>query len=136
MEELIGFGIALGVLGVAYLIGWGIGVLLDIYWKYRTKKNHINHPKLVELQKEREKVCEECYQWWNEKHEAQKRIDEYMKEIKYHEEDITKSFLEAIKQEQQIYSNADRHMKELSPLVDAAREAEQAYRDKHNIRHW
>lgn len=136
MAELIGLGVALGVLGVAYLIGWGIGVLLDIYWKYRVKKNHVNHPKLIELQKEREKVCEEYYQWWNEKHKAQKRIDEYMKEIKYHEEDITKSFLEAIKQEQQIYSNADKHMKELSPLVDAAREVEQTYREEHNIRHW
>lgn len=136
MAELIGLGVALGVLGVAYLIGWGIGVLLDIYWKYRVKKNHVNHPKLIELQKEREKVCEEYYQWWNEKHKAQKRIDEYMKEIKYHEEDITKSFLEAIKQEQQIYSNADKHMKELRPLVDAAREAEQTYREEHNIRHW
>ena len=136
MAELIGLGVALGVLGVACLIGWGAGVLFDVYWKYRVKKNRINHPKLVELQKEREKVCEEYYRWWNEKHEAQKRIDEYMKEIKYHEEDITKSFLEAIKQEQQIYSNADKHMKELRPLVDAAREVDQIYREEHNIRHW
>lgn len=38
MEELIGFGVALGTIGVACLIGWGISVLLDIYWKYRAKK--------------------------------------------------------------------------------------------------
>ena len=136
MAELIGLGVALGVLGVACLIGWGAGVLFDVYWKYRVKKNRINHPKLVELQKERERVCKEYYQWWDEKYEAQKRIDKYMEEVKYHEADITKSFLEAIKQEQQIYSNADKHMKELSPLVNAAREAEQVYREEHNIRHW
>lgn len=136
MAELIGLGVALGVLGVACLIGWGAGVLFDVYWKYRVKKNRINHPKLVELQKERERVCKEYYQWWDEKYEAQKRIDKYMEEVKYHEADITKSFLEAIKQEQQIYSNADKHMKELSPLVNAAREAEQTYREEHNIRHW
>ena len=136
MAELIGLGVALGVLGVACLICWGAGVLFDVYWKYRVKKNRINHPKLVELQKERERACKEYYQWWDEKYEAQKRIDKYMEEVKYHEADITKSFLEAIKQEQQIYSNADKHMKELSPLVNAAREAEQVYREEHNIRHW
>ena len=136
MEELIGLGVVLGIFVVAGLIGWGASALYDVYWKYRVKKNRINHPKLIELQKEREKMCEEYNQWWDERHEAKKRIDKYMEEIKYHEEDVTKSFLEAIKQEQQIYSNADKHMKELRPLVDAAREAEQTYREEHNIRHW
>ena len=136
MEELIGLGVVLGIFVVAGLIGWGASALYDVYWKYRVKMNRINHPKLIELQKEREKMCEEYNQWWDERHEAKKRIDKYMEEIKYHEEDVTKSFLEAIKQEQQIYSNADKHMKELSPLVHAAREAEQTYREEHNIRHW
>ena len=136
MEELIGLGVALGVLGVACLIGWGVGTLYDIYCKYRVKKNHINHPKLIELQKEREKVCEEYNRWWDERYEAQKRIDKYMEEIKYHEDQVRGNFLNAIKQEQQFYSNADKHMKELRPLVDAAREAEQTYREEHNIRHW
>ena len=136
MEGLICLGVIIGIFGTACLIGWGMGALYDIYYKYRVKKNHTNHPKLIGLQKERERMCKEYSQWWDEKYEAQKRIDKYMEETKYHEEDITKSFLEAIKQEQQIYSNADKHMKELSPLVNAAREAEQTYREEHNIRHW
>lgn len=136
MAELIGLGIALGVLGVAFLIGWGIGVLLDVYWKYRVKKNHINHPKLIELQKEREKVCDEYNRWWDKRHEAQKRIDRNFEILKYCTEEAKKKYLVSIEQDQQIYTDADRHMKELSLLVNSAREAEQTYREKHNIRHW
>lgn len=136
MYGLIGLGVVIGALGIAYFIGWGIGALYDIYYKYRVKKNRINHPKLIELQKEREKVCEEYNRWWDEKYEAQKRIDKYLEEIKYHEDQVRGNFLNTIKQEQQFYSNADKHMKELRPLVDAAREAEQTYREEHNIRHW
>ena len=136
MEGLIGLGVVIGVLGTAYLIGWGIGTLYDIYYKYRVKKNHINHPKLIELQKEREKVCEEYNRWWDEKYEAQKRIDKNFEIMKYCTEVGKKKHLVFIEQDQQIYTNADTHMKELHPLVDTAREAEQTYREKHHIRHW
>lgn len=136
MAELIGLGVALGVLGIACLIGWGIGVLLDIYWKYRVKKNRINHPKLIELQKEREKVCEEYNQWWNIKNEAKKKIDIYNEVLKYHNDEARENFLASIKEEQEKYTDAALRMTKLSPLVDAAREAEQAYREEHNIRHW
>ena len=136
MAELIGLGVAIGVLGVAYLIGWGIGVLLDIYWKYRVKKNHVNHPKLIELQKEREKVCEEYNRWWDVKYEAKKKIDAYNEVIKYHNDEARENFLTSIKEEQEKYTDAALHMTKLSPLVDTAREAEQTYREEHNIRHW
>lgn len=136
MEELICLGITLGILCAACLIGWGVGALCDIYYKYHAKKNHTIHLKLVELQKERERVCKEYYQWWDERHEAQRRIDNNFEILKYCTEEAKKKYLTSIEQDQQIYTNADRHMKELSPLVEAAREAEQTYREKYNIRHW
>lgn len=132
-----GFGFILGALCVAAcLISWGVDALYDIYYKYHVKKNHTNHLKLVELQKERERLCKEYYQWWDERYDAQKRIDNNFEILKYCTEEAKKKYLTSIEQDQQIYTNADRHMKELSPLVDAAREAEQTYREKHNIRHW
>ena len=136
MEGLIGLGVVIGVLGTACLIGWGVGTLYDIYYKYRVKKNHANHPKLFELQKEREKVCKEYNQWWDIKHEAKKKIDAYNEVIKYHNDEAREAFLASIKEEQEKYTDAALHMTKLSPLVDAAREAEQAYREEHNIRHW
>lgn len=136
MEELIAVGIGLGIFGMACLIGWGAGVLIDVRWKYLVKKNRANHPKLIELQKEREKVCKEYNRWWDEKYEAQKHIDKNFEILKYCTEEAKKKYLASIEQDQQIYTNADKHMKELSPLVDSAREAEQAYREEHNIRHW
>lgn len=136
MEEFIVLGIILGAIGVACLISWGGDALYDIYYKYHVKKNHTNHSKLVELQKERERVCKEYYQWWDERYDAQKRIDNNFEILKYCTEEAKKKYLTSIEQDQQIYTNADRHMKELSPLVDAAREAEQTYREKYNIRHW
>lgn len=113
-----------------------MGALYDIYYKYRVKKNHIKHPKLIELQKERKKICEEYNRWWDERHEAQKRIDKNFEILKYCTEEAKRKYLFFIEQDQQIYTNADKHMKELSPLVDSAREAEQTYREEHNIRHW
>ena len=71
-----------------------------------------------------------------EKHEAQKRIDKNFEIMKYCTEVGKKKHLVFIEQDQQIYTDADAHMKELRPLVDAAREAEQIYREKYNIRHW
>ena len=136
MEGLICLGVIIGVFGTACLIGWGASALYDIYYKYRVKKNHTNHPKLFELQKERERVCDEYNRWWDKKHEAQKRIDKNFEILKYCTEEAKKKYLVSIKQDQQIYINADKHMKELLPLVDSAREAEQAYREEHNIRHW
>lgn len=136
MEGLIGLGVVVGILGTACLIGWSAGALYDIYYKYRVKKNHIKHPKLIELQKEREKICEEYNCWWDKKYEARKRIDKNFEILKYCTEEAKRKYLFFIEQDQQIYTNADKHMKELSPLVDSAREAEQAYREEHNIRHW
>ena len=136
MEDIkVLFGVIF-VLGFIFLLGWGSAKLCDAYYDYRAKRNRTNHPKLIELQKEREKVCEEYNRWWDEKYEAQKRIDKYTEELKYHEDQVKESLLNTIKQDQQIYTNADKHMKELSPLVDSAREAEQTYREEHNIHHW
>lgn len=136
MEGLIGLGVVIGVLGTACLIGWITGSLYDIYYKYRVKRNHIKHPKMIELQKERERVCSEYNCWWVEKHEAQKRIDLNFEILKYCTKQEGEKYISLIEQDQQIYTNADKHMKELSPLVDSAREAEQTYREEHNIRHW
>lgn len=136
MEELIGLGVVLGIFVVAGLIGWGASALYDIYWKYRVKRNRTNHPKLIELQKEREKVCDEYNRLWDKRHEAQKRIDRNFEILKYCTEEAKRKYLFSIEQDQQIYTDTDKHMKELSPLVDAAREAEQTYREEHNIRHW
>lgn len=136
MEDVkIFFGVVF-VLGFIFLLGWGSAALCDAYSNYRAKRNHRFHSQLTELQKEREKVCEEYNRWWDEKYEAQKRIDKNMEEIKYHEDQVREHILATIKQDQQIYTNADKHMKELSPLVEVAREAEQTYREKYNIRHW
>lgn len=136
MEDIkVLFGVIF-VLGFIFLLGWGLAKLCDAYYDYRAKRNRTNHPKLIELQKEREKVCEEYNRWWDERHEAQKRIDKNFEILKYCTEEAKKKYLVFIEQDQQIYTNADSHMKELSPLVDAAREAEQTYREEHNIRHW
>ena len=94
------------------------------------------HKSLVELQKEREKICEEYNRWWDVKYEAKKKIDAYNEVIKYHNDEARENFLTSIKEEQEKYTDAALHMTKLSPLVDAAREAEQTYREKHNIRHW
>lgn len=124
------------VVGTLVFIGWSVNALYDIYYKYRAKRNRANHPKLIELQKEREKVCEEYNRWWDEKYEAQKRIDKNFEILKYCTEVGKKKHLVFIEQDQQIYTNADTHMKELRPLVDSTREAEQTYREEHNIRYW
>lgn len=136
MEDIrILFGVIF-VLGFIFLLGWGSAKLYDVYYDYRAKRNHRFHSQLFELQKEREKVCEEYNCWWNEKYEAQKRIDKYFEILKYCTDEAKKKYLVSIEQDQQIYTDADKHMKELSPLVDATREAEQTYREKYNIRHW
>lgn len=136
MEDIkVLFGIIF-VLGFIFLLGWGLAKLCDAYYDYRAKRNRTNHPKLIELQKEREKVCKEYNQWWDERHEAQERIDKNFEIMKYCTEVGKKKHLVFIEQDQQIYTNADTHMKELRLLVDAAREAEQTYREEHNIRHW
>lgn len=136
MEELMILFYVIVVVGTLVFIGWSVNALYDIYYKYRVKRNHTKYPKLIELQKEREKVCEEYNRWWDEKHEAQKRIDKNFEIMKYCTEVGKKKHLVFIEQDQQIYTDADAHMKELRPLVDAAREAEQIYREKYNIRHW
>lgn len=136
MEGLIGLGVIIGVLGAACLIGWGMGALYDIYYKYRVKKNHIKHPKLIELEKEREKLCKEYHQWWDEKYQAQKRIDHNFEILRYCTEQEGEKYISRIEQDQQIYTNARKHMEELSPLVEAARQAEDEYKEKYNIRHW
>lgn len=53
------------VLGFIFLLGWGSAKLCDAYYDYRAKRNRTNHPKLIELQKERERVCKEYSQWWD-----------------------------------------------------------------------
>lgn len=136
MAGIISLGIVIVAILIVFLLSWIIGSLYDIYYKYRVKRNHIKHPKMIELQKERERVCSEYNCWWVEKHEAQKRIDNNFEILKYCTEEVKKKYLASIEQDQQIYTNADNHMKELSPLVDAARKAEQTYREEHNIRHW
>lgn len=136
MVGLICLGAILSLIGVAYFIDRGADVLLDAYRKYCAKRNHIKHPKLIELQIEYERLSKEYRQWWDKRCEAQKRIDINFEILKYCTDEKVDKYISAIKQNQQIYINADKHMKELSPLVDSAYEAEQAYREKHHIRHW
>ena len=136
MLEIICCMLPLILIGVSVLIGCGIGNIYLAYCKYRAKKNRTNHPKLIELEKEREKVCDEYNHWWDEKYGAQKRIDKNFEILKYSTEEVKKKYLTSIEQDRQIHTNADKHMEELRPLVDAAREAEQTYREKYNIRHW
>ena len=136
MEDIkVLFGVIF-VLGFIFLLGWGSAKLCDAYYDYRTKRNRTNHPKLIELQIKRIKVCEEYNRWWDKRYEAQTRIDKNFEILKYCTDEAKKKYLVFIEQDQQIYTDADKHMKELSPLVDAAREAEQTYREEHNIRHW
>lgn len=136
MEELMTLFYIILVIGPLIFIGWSLNALGDIYYKYRVKKNHANHPKMIELEKERERLSKEYSQLWDEKHEAQKRIDRNFEILKYCTEQEGEKYISRIEQDQQIYTNANKHMEELLPLVEAAREAEQTYREKHNIRHW
>lgn len=136
MVGLICLGVILGILGIAWFIGWGAGTLFDAYYKYRVKRNHINHPKLVELQEEYERVSKEYRQWWDKRYEAQRCIDINYEILKYCTDEEADKYFSIIEQNRQVYTNADKHMRELSPLVDSTYEAERAYREKHNIRHW
>lgn len=134
MAELIGLGVVVGVLGVACLIGWGAGALYNIYYKYRVKKNHIKHPKLIELQKEREKVCKEYNQWWDEKYKAEKQIDFIYERMKYYNNN--EKLIAKLQKARETYSNALDKLEYLDPLVEIARRAEDEYKEKYNIRHW
>lgn len=136
MKNFILFVAFLSVPCAAWLIGWGVGVLLEIYWKYRTKRNHANHPKLVLLGKERNRLCKEYRQWWDERHEAQKRIDINYEILKYCAKHEGEKYFSHIEQDRQIYTNANEHIEELTPLIASIREAEDKYKKEHNIRHW
>ena len=72
------------VLGFIFLLGWGSAKLCDAYYDYRAKRNRTNHPELIELQKEREKVCKEYNQLWDEKYKAEKQIDFIYERMKYY----------------------------------------------------
>ena len=122
------------VLGFIFLLGWGSAKLCDAYYDYRAKRNRTNHPELIELQKEREKVCKEYNQLWDEKYKAEKQIDFIYERMKYYNNN--EKLIAKLQKARETYSNALDKLEYLDPLVEAARRAEDEYKEKHNIRHW
>lgn len=134
MEELIGLGIAVGVLGTACLIGWGMGALYDIYYKYRVKKNHANHPKLFELINERDRILAERACWWHQKNKAEKEIQDCEDRIRYG--GSTPQLCEKLTKCHNDWREAFENLERTEPLLIEAREAAENYIEEHNIRHW
>ena len=134
MEELIVLGVILGVFGVACLIGWGMGALYDIYYKYRVKKNHTNHPKLFELINERDKILAERSCWWHQKSKAEKEIQDCEDKIRYG--GSTPGLCEKLTKCHSDWREAFENLERTKPALIDAREAVDNYREEHNIRHW
>ena len=134
MEELIGLGIVLGIFVVAGLIGWGMGALYDIYYKYRVKKNHTNHPKLFELINERDKILAERSCWWHQKSKAEKEIQDCEDKIRYG--GSTPGLCEKLTKCHSDWREAFENLERTEPALIDAREAVDNYREEHNIRHW
>ena len=134
MEGLIGLGIAVGVLGTACLIGWGMGALYDIYYKYHVKKNHANHPKLFELINERDRILAERACWWHQKNKAEKEIQDCEDRIRYG--GSTPQLCEKLTKCHNDWREAFENLERTEPLLIEAREAAENYIEEHNIRHW
>ena len=134
MEGLIGLGVVIGVLGTACLIGWGVGALYDIYYKYRVKKNHTNHPKLFELINERDKILAERSCWWHQKSKAEKEIQDCEDKIRYG--GSTPGLCEKLTKCHSDWREAFENLERTKPALIDAREAVDNYREEHNIRHW
>ena len=134
MEGLIGLGVIIGVLGTACLIGWGMGALYDIYYKYRVKKNHANHPKLFELINERDKILAERSCWWHQKSKAEKEIQDCEDKIRYG--GSTPGLCEKLTKCHSDWREAFENLERTKPALIDAREAVDNYREEHNIRHW
>lgn len=134
MAELTALGITLLTIGVAVLIGWGIGEIWVAYDNYRAKKNRRNHPKLVELEKKRIELCKEHSYWWNEKRVAEKKVDDCEQAIRYG--GTTEVLAKEIEQAHEQYRNAFDNIQRLDPLIVEARFDENQYRAEHDIRHW
>lgn len=134
MVELGALVIVFGLLGVACLIGWSAGVLLDTYWKYRVKRNRVNHPKLVELVNERDKILNERSCWWRQKNKAEKEIQECEDKIRYG--GSTPELCEKLTKCHADWREAFENLERTEPLLIEAREAVDNYREAHNIRHW
>ena len=134
MEGLIGLGVVIGVLGTACLIGWGMGALYDIYYKYRVKKNHTNHPKLFELINERDKILAERSCWWHQKSKAEKEIQDCEDKIRYG--GSTPGLCEKLTKCHSDWREAFENLERTKPALIDAREAVDNYREEHNIRHW
>ena len=134
MEGLICLGVIIGVLGTACLIGWGVGALYDIYYKYRVKKNHANHPKLFELINERDKILAERSCWWHQKSKAEKEIQDCEDKIRYG--GSTPGLCEKLTKCHSDWREAFENLERTEPALIDAREAVDNYREEHNIRHW
>lgn len=134
MEGLICLGVIIGVLGTACLIGWGVGALYDIYYKYRVKKNHTNHPKLFELINERDKILAERACWWHQKSKTEKEIQEYEDRIRYG--GSTPELCEKLTKCHDDWREAFENLERTGPALNDAREAVENYYEEHNIRHW
>ena len=134
MEGLIGLGVVIGVLGTACLIGWGAGALYEVYYKYRVKKNHANHPKLFELINERDKILAERACWWHQKNKAEKEIQDCEDKIRYG--GSTPKLCEKLTKCHADWREAFENLERTEPSLIDAREAVENYIEEHNIRHW
>lgn len=134
MEGLIGLGVAVGVFLIGCLLGWIISSLYDIYYKYRVKKNHTNHPKLFELINERDKILVERSCWWHQKDKAEKEIQDCEDKIRYG--GSTPELCEKLTKCHNDWREAFENLERTRPALDEAREAVENYYETHNIRHW
>lgn len=134
MEGLFSLGVAVGVILIGCLLSWIINVLYDIYYKYRVKKNHANHPKLTELINERDKILVERSCWWHQKDKAEKEIQNCEDKIRYG--GSTPELCEKLTKCHSDWREAFENLERTEPLLIEAREAAENYREEHNIRHW
>lgn len=69
-----------------------------------------------------------------QKYEAEKQIDFIYERMKYYNN--SEKLIAKLQKARETYSNALDKLEYLDPLVEAARRAEDEYKEKHNIRHW
>ena len=84
MEELIGVVIALGLFGMACLLGWLIAEALNRYSDHKDKKRKQAHPELYRLFELVNEKSSECCRWYNTQISPKKRqVDKLIAEMPY-----------------------------------------------------
>lgn len=134
MEELICIAVALGLFGMACLLGWLIAEVLNRYSDYKDKKRRQAHPELYRLFELVSEKGGECCRWHNEQiYPKKKQVDRLIAEMPYL---ITE---ERIKAEQELEElrvaihTATIKDNALESELEELRQQTKAYVEKHNL---